>query len=87
MAAGGESPRVPGREIPHLAERLPGIQVPALRLWGDADPISPVRVGQRLASLLPRAELHGFPGGDHDLASGFARDVGPLTDRHLLVKP
>lgn len=68
-----------------LAARLPGIRVPTLLLWGDADPISPVAVGRRLASLLPRAELHVFPGGDHDLASSFAREVAPLIDRHLLA--
>lgn len=69
-----------------LTACLPGVQVPTLLLWGDADPISPVPVGQRLASLLPRAELHVFPGGDHDLASGFAREVAPLIDRHLLTE-
>lgn len=69
-----------------LAAHLPGIEIPALLLWGDADPISPVPVGQRLASLLPRAELHVFPGGDHDLASSFAREVAPLIDRHLLAE-
>lgn len=69
-----------------LTARLPGIEIPALLLWGDADPISPVPVGQRLASLLPRAELHVFPGGDHDLASSFARKVAPLIDRHLLTE-
>lgn len=68
-----------------LTAQLPGIEAPTLLLWGDADPISPVAVGQRLASLLPRAERHVFPGGDHDLASSFAREVAPLIDRHLLA--
>ena len=67
-----------------LSARLPEIRVPTLLLWGDADPISPVAVGQRLASLLPRAELHVFAGGDHDLAFTFAADLAPLIDAHLL---
>lgn len=66
-----------------LTARLAALDIPALLLWGDADPISPVAVGQRLASLLPRAELHVFPGGDHDVASALAGQVAPLIDRHL----
>ncbi|QDZ28512.1 alpha/beta fold hydrolase [Noviherbaspirillum sp. UKPF54] len=67
-----------------LTPVLPGLRIPTLLLWGDADPISPVSVGQRLASLLPHATLHVFPGGEHDLASAFAADVAPLVDAHLL---
>jgi pimeloyl-ACP methyl ester carboxylesterase len=67
-----------------LTDQLPGIRMPALLLWGDADPISPVKVGQRLSELLPRAELKVFAGGEHDLAHIFAADVAPLIDRHLL---
>lgn len=67
-----------------LTERLSTVQAPTLLLWGDADPISPVAVGERLASLLPRAEMRVFPGGTHDLASELAADVAPVIDRHLL---
>jgi pimeloyl-ACP methyl ester carboxylesterase len=67
-----------------LTDQLPDIRMPALLLWGDADPISPVKVGQRLSELLPRAELRVFAGGEHDLAHIFAADVAPLIDRHLL---
>ena len=70
-----------------LAPALPALRIPTLLLWGDADPISPVQVGQRLADLLPRAELHVFPGGDHSLACTLARQVAPLIDRHLLSEP
>jgi pimeloyl-ACP methyl ester carboxylesterase len=67
-----------------LAPRLPGLGIPTLLLWGDADPISPVQVGQRLASLLPRAALHVFPGADHGLGCTLAGRVAPLIDRHLM---
>jgi pimeloyl-ACP methyl ester carboxylesterase len=40
-----------------LTDRLGELSLPVLLLWGDADPISPVSVGRRLAELLPRAEL------------------------------
>lgn len=67
-----------------LASRLSGLDIPTLLLWGDADPISPVQVGQRLASLLPRAALHVFPGADHGLGCSLASRVAPLIDRHLM---
>jgi pimeloyl-ACP methyl ester carboxylesterase len=66
-----------------LTPSLSALRIPTLLLWGDADPISPVKVGRRLASLLPQAELHVFPGGDHDVACTFASLVAPLIDRHL----
>ncbi|SCX63844.1 Pimeloyl-ACP methyl ester carboxylesterase [Pseudomonas sp. NFACC32-1] len=66
-----------------LTLRLAELRMPVLLLWGDADPISPVRVGQRLARLLPRAELHVFPGADHSLGFTHADEVARLIDRHL----
>ena len=66
-----------------LAGRLAEVAAPALLLWGDADPISPVAVGRRLAELLPRSELVVIAGGTHDLACERAADVSPHIDRHL----
>lgn len=66
-----------------LSSELGRIRIPALLLWGDADPISPVAVGRRLAELLPRSELIVVPGGDHDLAHARAADVLPHIERHL----
>ena len=66
-----------------LTPHLPALRMPTLLLWGDADPISPVQVGQRLAALLPQAQLHVFPGADHDLGCTCAELVAPLVDRHL----
>lgn len=64
---------------PHLAR----LHVPALLLWGDSDPISPVAVGRKLAALLPQASLHVVAGGAHDLAAAHADEVAPLVDAHL----
>jgi pimeloyl-ACP methyl ester carboxylesterase len=66
-----------------LSPRLPALRMPALLLWGDADPISPVKAGGRLAAALPNAALHVIPGGGHDLASAHAGLVAPLIDSHL----
>jgi len=66
-----------------LTLRLGELHMPVLLLWGDSDPISPVRVGQRLAQLLPRAELQVFPGADHSLGFTHADEVARLIERHL----
>jgi pimeloyl-ACP methyl ester carboxylesterase len=66
-----------------LTPELPKLRIPTLLLWGDEDRISPVEVGQRLASLLPQAELHVFPRAGHDLGSTFPGLVAPLIDQHL----
>ena len=66
-----------------LTGRLGEIRCPVLLLWGDADPISPVAVGRRLAELLPRAELVVIAKGTHDLVSERAPEVIPYIERHL----
>jgi poly(3-hydroxyoctanoate) depolymerase len=67
----------------NLTARLASIQAPTLLLWGDSDPVSPVAVGKRLASLFPKSELHVLSGGTHDLANELSGKVGPLIDKHL----
>lgn len=66
-----------------LSARLSTVRVPVLLLWGDADPISPVAVGQRLHGLLPNAALKVLPGGAHDLAQTHAAAVAEHISRHL----
>lgn len=66
-----------------LSSELASVAMPTLLLWGDSDPLSPVRVGERLASLLPRADLHIVEGGDHDLAETHASVIAPRIDEHL----
>lgn len=66
-----------------LGERLSELRMPVLLLWGDADPISPVAVGERLLGALPNAELIVLRGGTHDLVFERAEElVAPVT-RHL----
>lgn len=68
-----------------LAARLPTVSQPTLLLWGDADPISPVAAGERLADLLPDARLHVLAGGGHDVVHVRAAEVAPLIQTHLEV--
>jgi prolyl-tRNA editing enzyme YbaK/EbsC (Cys-tRNA(Pro) deacylase) len=66
-----------------LTGRLGEIAIPVLLLWGDADPISPVAVGERLAGLFPDAKLVIVEGGTHDLVLERAADVAPHIEAHL----
>ena len=70
---------------PRVAGPLPveRITAPTLLLWGDADPISPVAVGQHLLQHLSDARLHVVKGGGHDIAQTHADEVAPLIERHL----
>ncbi len=68
---------------PDYTPALSRVTQPALLLWGDADPISPVAVGERLQSLLPHAVLHLVEGGHHDLAVVHAARITPLIQAHL----
>ncbi|MBM4439367.1 MAG: alpha/beta fold hydrolase [Candidatus Rokubacteria bacterium] len=70
-------------ESEDLTDRLGELSLPVLLLWGDADPISPVAVGRRLAELLPRAELVIFEKGTHDLVFDRANEVIPYIEKHL----
>jgi poly(3-hydroxyoctanoate) depolymerase len=66
-----------------LTENLSTIFAPSLLIWGDADPISPVTIGQRLSEYLPNADLHVIHGSNHALAYVHAQKVAALIDDHL----
>jgi len=66
-----------------LSSQLSEITMPTLLLWGDADPISPVAVGERLRSKLPNAALRIIGGADHDLALSHSDQVAHLIAAHL----
>ncbi len=68
---------------PDISNRLSEINQPALLIWGDADPISPVAVGEYFAERLPNAALHVVSGGQHDLISSRASKLAGLIERHL----
>lgn len=66
-----------------LSARLHELRMPVLLLWGGADPISPVRVGEKLAELIPDSRLEVFPQARHDLGWSHAEVVARLIDEHL----
>jgi pimeloyl-ACP methyl ester carboxylesterase len=70
-----------------LTDQLRGLHPPTLLLWGDADPISPVAVGEHLQQLLPHATLRVVQGADHDLVDTHAEQVVPYIHAHLWDRP
>jgi pimeloyl-ACP methyl ester carboxylesterase len=70
-------------ERPDLSAKLPTITAPTLLVWSNADGISPLGVGRRLAQILPRAELVVIPGVDHMFARDHPDLVAPHVLRHL----
>lgn len=66
-----------------LTDRLAEITIPVLLLWGDADPISPVAIGHRLAGLFRDSDLLIVSGGTHDLLADHAEELAPRIDAHL----
>jgi pimeloyl-ACP methyl ester carboxylesterase len=68
---------------PDLSASIARIEAPTLLLWGDRDPISPLAVGEHLATLLPNARLHVVHGGAHDLAVTHADEVAGQIAAHL----
>ncbi len=70
-------------ERPDISNRLSEIKQPALLIWGDADPISPVVAGQYFSAHLPNAELHIVKGGQHDLIRNRPSEIAGLIERHL----
>lgn len=69
--------------IPDISNLISTITVPTLLLWGSADPISPVAVGERLRDLLPNARLCVFADADHDLALSHVDAVACEVRHHL----
>ena len=66
-----------------LSPRFADVRAPVLLLWGDADPISPVAVGERLARLFVSAELVVVKGGTHDLVSERSGEILPYIVRFM----
>lgn len=68
---------------PDHTDEIRSITAPTLLLWGDRDPISPISVGEHLASLLPNAVLRVIRGGTHSLVLDRADEVASLISEHL----
>jgi poly(3-hydroxyoctanoate) depolymerase len=71
------------RDKTELDIRLGEVRAPTLLLFGEADPIAPVAMGEYLKSLLHDARLVVIEGGTHMLAEEHPNDVARAIDEHL----
>jgi poly(3-hydroxyoctanoate) depolymerase len=66
-----------------FTDQLGSVRVPTLLIYGDADPISPVAVGEFLRDRLPHARLETIAGGTHDMSTEQPDLVASLIRAHL----
>jgi pimeloyl-ACP methyl ester carboxylesterase len=70
-------------ERPDLGRQFAEVAAPTLLVWGDDDPLSPVAVGQHLAALMPKAELHVLAGGRHSMGADLPHLLAPRIEAHI----
>jgi pimeloyl-ACP methyl ester carboxylesterase len=56
---------------------LPGLKMPVLIVWGEADRITPLSLGEKMHALIPGSELAVIPGCGHLAPSQCAGQIGP----------
>jgi pimeloyl-ACP methyl ester carboxylesterase len=81
-----EQPTVPTwfyEDRSDFTERLRGVQIPALVISGDADPLSPVRVGEFVRDCMPAARLQVVAGGGHSMAHDEPDRIAALIESFL----
>jgi pimeloyl-ACP methyl ester carboxylesterase len=49
----------------NFSDAIYNLKVPTQIIWGENDPVAPIRTGQMLARRLPQAQLHILPGVGH----------------------
>jgi poly(3-hydroxyoctanoate) depolymerase len=67
-----------------FTEQLPSVRIPTLLLFGDADPLSPVSVGEFLRDRMPSAQLRVIAGGTHVMAHDEPGRIAPWIGAHFL---
>jgi poly(3-hydroxyoctanoate) depolymerase len=66
-----------------LTAELHRVLQPTLLIYGDADLIAPVRMGEHLLAHLPNARLEVIPGGTHDLEIDYPDLISSFIEAHL----
>lgn len=66
-----------------LDDRLGEVIAPTLLIFGDADPIAPVSIGEHLARRIHPSRLLVIAGGTHMLGEERAAEVAVAIDEHL----
>jgi pimeloyl-ACP methyl ester carboxylesterase len=66
-----------------VTDRLYLVKAGPLLVFGDADPISPVRVGEFLRDRIAGARLEVVPGGTHGMTTEVPDTVADLIRAYL----
>jgi poly(3-hydroxyoctanoate) depolymerase len=66
-----------------LTAELHRVHHPTLLIYGDADLIAPVAVGQHLLAHLPNARLEVIPDATHDLEIDYPDLIASFIEAHL----
>jgi pimeloyl-ACP methyl ester carboxylesterase len=74
------------RDQTDLDDHLAGVTAPTLLIFGDADPIAPVGVGEHLRVRIAGARLLVVAGGTHWLAAERPDEVARAVDEHLATR-
>jgi pimeloyl-ACP methyl ester carboxylesterase len=74
------SPYMYSQSLPHL---LPGLDIPALVVWGSGDRIVPGSVAERYARLIPGAKLEVIDGAGHFVGRERPAEVAALVTAFL----
>ncbi len=73
--------------VADLTDTFQDLGMPTLLIWGQNDELSPPAVGERLAELIPNAQLVILDGAGHDLAKTHHEQVAQLIDDHIASTP
>ena len=70
-----------------VADRLGGIAVPTLLVYGQDDPLAPPSVGQRIAAAIPGARLETLPRLRHGITLEGRHTTAALLREFVLAHP
>lgn len=70
-----------GREV--TDKLLPRLNMPVLLVWGEADQITPLVLGEKMHVAVPQSQLFVVPGCGHLAPSQCAKPIGPAVVEFL----
>jgi pimeloyl-ACP methyl ester carboxylesterase len=75
-----------GARLPGLEDRLAGLAIPVLILWGEDDPFMPVAAADQLNEWIPTSTLGLLPGCGHFLVEEAMDTIGPMIYEYLRAR-
>ena len=72
-----------GVGLEDIGPELERLEIPALVLWGEEDPLYPPQLAERLGDVLPMAAVALLPGCSHFLPEDAPETIAPLMFEYL----